>query len=317
MRSARPAVSVVLPTFNRIEFLPRAVDSVLRQRHSDFELIVVDDGSTDATAEWLATLTDPRLRVVRLERNRGATFARNRGIEAARGAIVSFIDSDDRFFPHKLESVSKTFREQPALDLLVDSFVSCTDSTGRPTNTPKSNPAGLTGAAFRAALFERRIRKATSALSARRRALFDVGLFDEGLLRRQDFDLVLKLSKEHVCVSTHEILWCKYESEDAISNQAELFLEASLTIYARHPDSLEQHAGSIYHDVGSHFRKLLKRGRWTTFWADAARYRAHPSFQPGLTRLLLRAHASRSRQKDSTQRARNTSGMPFMQTEKV
>ena len=87
--------SVVIPSYNRLNVLPRAVESVLAQDEPDFELIVVDDGSTDGTKAWLAAQTDPRIQVIASERNRGVSAARNLGLAAARAPVVAFLDSDD------------------------------------------------------------------------------------------------------------------------------------------------------------------------------------------------------------------------------
>ncbi len=80
-----PRCSVVLPTYNRMHTLPRAVASALNQDEPDLELIIVDDGSTDGTRDWLAGLGDPRVRIVAADRNGGPSAARNLGLAAARG----------------------------------------------------------------------------------------------------------------------------------------------------------------------------------------------------------------------------------------
>lgn len=96
-----PRVSVVVPTYNAHALLAETLDAILAQTFADFELIVVDDGSTDDTAAYLATLTDSRLRVVRQD-NAGVGAARNRGIDEARGQLVAFCDHDDLWLPDKL-----------------------------------------------------------------------------------------------------------------------------------------------------------------------------------------------------------------------
>ncbi|MEE2861794.1 MAG: glycosyltransferase [Pseudomonadota bacterium] len=101
-QDATPLVSVVLPTYNRAATLGRAVDSVLAQSYSHLELLLVDDGSTDGTAEYAASLSDSRLRYLRQAQNRGVAAARNRGLAAARGQLIAFIDSDDAWMPEKL-----------------------------------------------------------------------------------------------------------------------------------------------------------------------------------------------------------------------
>jgi glycosyltransferase involved in cell wall biosynthesis len=117
---ATPLVSVVVPTFNSAATLPRAVASVARQTLRDWELIVVDDGSTDATRTvlevWAQRLGE-RLRRVRTA-NRGPGAARNTGIDLARGRYVAFLDADDEFLPEKLARQVKLFEAEPALGLV-------------------------------------------------------------------------------------------------------------------------------------------------------------------------------------------------------
>lgn len=99
-----PAVSVVVPTYNRADTLERAVRSVLAQTFTDLEVVVVDDGSTDATKEVVRGLDDPRVRYLHQE-NAGRCAARNRGAAVARGHWLSFLDSDDAALPDWLESL--------------------------------------------------------------------------------------------------------------------------------------------------------------------------------------------------------------------
>ena len=100
---ATPPVSVVIPAYNRAATIGAAIDSVLRQTWTDFELVVVDNGSTDGTLEAARAVTDPRLRVVAAPRNLGAAGARNLGVAEARGTWIAFQDSDDEWMPQKLE----------------------------------------------------------------------------------------------------------------------------------------------------------------------------------------------------------------------
>lgn len=108
-----PKVSVVLPNYNGSAFLKIAVDSVLAQSFTDFELIVVEDGSTDGSAELLASYSDPRLRVIPLEQNEHICVALNTGLAAARGKYIARIDSDDCWLPEKLEKQYRYMEENP------------------------------------------------------------------------------------------------------------------------------------------------------------------------------------------------------------
>lgn len=105
-----PRVSVVLPTFNRMTYLPEAVASVQAQTCADWEILLVDDESTDGTADWASRLGDPRVRYLRQLRRAGIAAARNAGLRAARGDWIAFLDSDDRWRQPKLE------RQMAALD---------------------------------------------------------------------------------------------------------------------------------------------------------------------------------------------------------
>ena len=101
-RVGAPTVSVLIPTYDRLPLLKQAVASVQTQTFQDWELIVVDDGSTDGTAAWLRALNDPRVVVVSLEHSGDIAALRNRGIQEATGTYVAFLDSDDLWMPDKL-----------------------------------------------------------------------------------------------------------------------------------------------------------------------------------------------------------------------
>src|SRR5262249_22028635 len=114
----RPAVSVVLPTYNRAHLLEPSVESVRAQTGVDFEIIVVDDGSTDDTLARLARIDDPRLRVVTIAHG-GVAAARNAGVAAARGDVVAFHDSDDVALPGRLARPAAVLHDRPELGLVI------------------------------------------------------------------------------------------------------------------------------------------------------------------------------------------------------
>lgn len=121
--------SVVIPTYNRVSLLRRAVDSVLSQQFSDFELLVIDDGSTDNTEEMVNTIADPRLQYKKIKNSeRGA--ARNVGIRGSRGKYVTFLDSDDYLYDYHLTVVHKNLLELDFPEVFHQGYV-IMDNSGR------------------------------------------------------------------------------------------------------------------------------------------------------------------------------------------
>lgn len=132
-----PAVqfSIVIPYFNKSEYICRAVYSVLNQTYSNFELIIVDDGSTDNGAEQIKAIDDSRIRVI-CQENRGEAGARNRGIEEASNEFISFLDADDEWTPQYLETICRLIEKHP------HALIFCTDykilrSDGKERMTPQ------------------------------------------------------------------------------------------------------------------------------------------------------------------------------------
>ena len=186
-RSKKPAVSVIIPTYNRAWMLKEAIDSVLAQDFTDFELIAVDDGSTDDTGQVLAAYDQ---KVIALHQsNRGVSAARNRGIGAASGQLIAFLDSDDLWLPHKLSTQVDFFHSNP------DAVINQTEETWI-RNGVRVNPK-TRHHKFSGMIFEKSLALCLVSPSAvmMRRSLFDeVGLFDEDLPACEDYDLWLRLS---------------------------------------------------------------------------------------------------------------------------
>lgn len=110
--TSQPTVSVITPAFNRADYLPFTIESVLAQTYPEFEHIIVDDGSSDGTARVVQEYSDPRIRYLH-QTNQGQSVARNRGIEASRGQYICFLDSDDVWFSNKLRDQLEVFAEEP------------------------------------------------------------------------------------------------------------------------------------------------------------------------------------------------------------
>ena len=230
-----PAVSVVLPVHNRADVLPRAISSVIEQSLENWELIIVDDGSTDRSAEIALSFHDERIRLVELSVNRGGNAARNAGIREGQAPLIAFLDSDDAYLPQKLERIVAHFDNRRDLDLLVDSFIKIQPSNAR---VVRRNPVIEDRELFRRALFTRQLWKATPAISVRREVALKAP-FDETLKRLQDFDFLIRASEFANCASTDEVLWEKYWDAGAISAQ-DTFIPANIELIRRHPEYLDQ-----------------------------------------------------------------------------
>ena len=235
-----PCVSVILPVHNRADVLPRAIESVIAQELADFELIVVDDGSTDESATLVQSFADDRIRLIRLDKNRGGNVARNEGIRAARSPLIAFLDSDDRYLPNKLSTVVGEFERRPRLDLLVDSFIKIQPPGSRKAQVVRSNPVIDGRELFRTALFTRQLWKATPAITVRREVALKAP-FDETLRRLQDFDFLIRASEFANCASTDQVLWVKYWDAGAISAQDNM-IPANVELVRRHPEYLRNAA---------------------------------------------------------------------------
>ena len=213
MPSPATPVSVIIPTHNRVGFLAQAIDSVLAQSYANFELIVVDDGSTDDTPALLfsygTALTSLR------QENRGPAAARNAGINAARHSLLAFLDSDDQFTKNKLELQVSAMEAQP--EMLISHTQETWFRNGRHLNQKKRH------AKEGGDIFARSLELCVVGMSTvmARRELFDlVGLFDESFPCCEDYELWLRASATHPFLLVDAPLTVKHGGrEDQVSVQ--------------------------------------------------------------------------------------------------
>ncbi|WP_052119913.1 glycosyltransferase family 2 protein [Inquilinus limosus] len=186
-----PAVSIIIPTFNRADTIEASIRSVLQQTFPDFELIVVDDASTDATVAAVSAIEDPRLTLVRAPVNGGGARARNLGLERATAPLVAFQDSDDFWLPDKLANQMR--RMAGAAPGCVGTFCSFIYLTGtRATLLPRDTEIPAEEVSL--TLFRRNL-ISTQTLLARRPDLEAIGGFDPEMPRFQDWELCIRLAR--------------------------------------------------------------------------------------------------------------------------
>ncbi len=211
-------VSIIVPTYNRANVIKRAIDSILRQTYSAYEVIIVDDGSTDETASVIAGIQDTRIRYIVLEENKGVAHARNVGIQEAAYDYVAFLDSDDEWLPDKLRL---------QMDKLLDpsnqfGMVYCRmggelrDGTGRFVCPHQDFVKEiLEGNLFQPLLHYNVI--GTPSMIVRKECLEKVGGFKETLQCLEDWELILRLARQWKIGFVDEILVEVHKTAGSVS----------------------------------------------------------------------------------------------------
>lgn len=233
MSEEKPTVSVIIPTYNRAHLIGRAIQSVLNQSYQDFEIIVVDDGSTDDTEEVIKEFQeqDKRIRCIRHEKNKGAAAARNTGITAAKGEYIAFQDSDDEWFSKKLEKQMNVFATAPVeVGVVYTSFWRI--EKDKKNYIPSSWVTQKEGKIHKELLKGNFV--TTQSIVTRKECFEKSGMFDESLPRLQDWELVIRLSKYYDFKCVDEPLLISSYILDSISANNEALIIALKLILSKH-----------------------------------------------------------------------------------
>jgi len=269
-------VSVVIPTYNRAHLVDRAIRSVLNQTYQDFEIIVVDDGST------------PRIRYIRHEKNRGGSAARNTGIRAARGEYIAFLDSDDEWLPEKLKYEITALANNTDFIICGSYYIFINEHTKKPIHKPEC--------------FKKQIVEQITALRGeclttndfviRREAILRIGGFDEKLPARQDWDLWIRITGVGKGIQLPKHTVNKYVlRDDQISAGLENKLTGTLIVLEKHRDLFSADAVALRRILNSIALMYLldNNGRKASIYLERA-YRLTVSKWKRLKlRLLLTA----------------------------
>ena len=233
-----PRISVVIPVFNGEKTLQETIASVLNQTFSDLELLVIDDGSQDATPDVLAGVRDPRVRVFSRPHS-GASSSRNYGISQAQGEMISFLDADDLWTPDKLTAQLKALEANPQAAVAY-SWTDFIDESGRLLWPGQHITAN--GDVYARLLISNFIENGSNPL-IRIQAVLEVGGYDVSLDSFEDWDLWLRLAKRFhfVTVPMPHVLY-RYtsvsKSANVLNHEAK-GLKAIALAYARTPESLQ------------------------------------------------------------------------------
>lgn len=189
-----PMVSVIIPAYNSLPHIFETLDSVLKQTMGDLEIIVVDDGSTDGTADTVSGY-DPRIRVLRQE-NQGIAAARNAGLAAARGRYLAFFDHDDIWHPGKLQAQLAIFAAHPEFGVVISDFIrwpggELPPEFDAPLHPEALNPR-LTGFVYHEFVLDNQL---FGTVLFRREIVEQVGAFDPTLPPSDDWDYMIRASR--------------------------------------------------------------------------------------------------------------------------
>jgi glycosyltransferase involved in cell wall biosynthesis len=219
--SRRPRVSVIVTAFNREAMVGDAIASVFGQTMADFELIVVDDGSSDRTIEIVTAIDDPRIRLIAHERNRGVQHARNTGLDAARGGYVAWLDSDDLARPRRLEIEADYLDAHPEI-AMIGSAAGTIRAGGRRSWVPRARASSHEQIAalllFRSALLQSSLMGRADILKHYPyRANFPVC---------EDLDQFIRLARDHRVANLPQVLVDRrMHTGQAVNRRAAMIVE--------------------------------------------------------------------------------------------
>lgn len=206
-----PLFSVIIPTYNRLSLLQQTLESVWRQTFTDYEVIVVDDGSSDDTASWLSEVAS-KIKLI-TQQNSGPGAARNKGAEAARGEYLAFLDSDDLWFPWTLDTVTELIAQHKRPALISAGMFSFSDPCELNSVKHTTTVADIYEDYFSSS--DRHYFIGAGMIFVRRDSFFEVGGFSTRQINLEDHDLILRLGTAKGFVRILEPPTIGYSNESA------------------------------------------------------------------------------------------------------
>jgi glycosyltransferase involved in cell wall biosynthesis len=240
-----PKISVIIPAYNAMTYLPETLDSVIAQTFKDFEVLVVDDGSTDDTPVYVASHTDSRVKLI-AQSNQGTAAARNNGISQAKGEYVAFLDADDLWRKEKLEKQVQILDSRPEIGL-VYTWLELIDHTGKSLN--KVLASDVEGYVWKEMVTNCRISGGSQHL-IRRKCFEEVGGFATDLHFAEDWEMLIRLSSRYHFAGVKEPLVLYRQHPNNKSKNCERMLKDFCEILDR----------SLSSKVGSDVEMLRTKG---------------------------------------------------------
>ncbi len=186
-----PTVSIIIATFNREKLLKEAIESVLVQTYSDYELLIIDDGSIDNTQTMVQSFDSPKIKYI-YQKNKGRSAARNVGLNLAKGKYITFLDSDDLYLPNKLMTQVNYLDAHPHVGMIYTSAY-CMDEDGN--KLAHHYKADASGSIYKKIAFFMPVTITLPTVMVRQNIIRQVGGFDEKMYRFEDTDMWRRLSK--------------------------------------------------------------------------------------------------------------------------
>ncbi|MFQ5964188.1 MAG: glycosyltransferase family 2 protein [Candidatus Scalinduaceae bacterium] len=229
-----PRVSVIIPAYNVERYIGETLDSVLVQTYSDFEVIVVDDGSNDRTAFIIKKYQKKNPEKVRLiqKENAGPARARNVGIKASTGEYIAFVDADDLWLPEKLEKQVSYFEKQPPQVGMVYTNAKKFDQQGIWTLPKRYRKKRVEGWIYKDLLRENMI--PNQSVMVRKRCFEKVGLFEESLDIIEDHDMWLRVAMKYEIAFLNEVLSLYREHSQGRSKGVEKTMKRAIGVMDKH-----------------------------------------------------------------------------------
>lgn len=242
-----PEITVVLPTYNRSEFIGDAIRSVLNQTYTKFELIIVDDGSSDGTESIVKTFSDPRI-IYRYQPNSGRSIARNNAIAIARGKYIAFIDSDDMYLPGKLEMQYRLLEDTPNADMVYTS-ARCINRDG--SYLPQNYRAIVSGVIYTSIAFFQPVTVILPTVMLRKSTFSQIGGFDKNMNRFEDTDMWRRVSKVSLILALPEFTCLiRTHEENSLATQDPRSILEALRYYSNKILREDKDAGDLVIRVG-------------------------------------------------------------------
>jgi GT2 family glycosyltransferase len=276
--SESPLISVVVPTYNRLATLPRAVHSVLSQTPANFELIVVDDNSTDGTADFLTGLTDSRLRSIGPDQifgtgprcQLGVSTARNFGLEAARADIVAFLDSDDVYRPDRLAAPLAAFAADPNL---VCTLSSASRQVRERVQVSQMPALTLAPPIFQWAVICDLFPVEATGLTVRRQDALKIGGFCPALSLSEDREFLVRLAGCGAVRLLPQVLWEKSWSADGLSMNWSRAGQGLLAYLVQRPEYRARYPKIASYLATKILVADIRDHLWRALWRDLKAFR--------------------------------------------